>query len=72
MHTLQVECSNAIYEHLMFFLENLPKNEAVVYELDDTPNDETLQAISEINNGQTTPIANFGDYLAKMTAECTN
>lgn len=67
MHTLQVECSNAIYEHLMFFLENLPRSEAVVYELDDT-----LQAMSEINNGKTTPIANFGDYLAKMTAECTN
>lgn len=69
MHTLQVECSNTIYERLMFFLNSLPKGEAVIYELDDIPNDETMQAMSEVKNGQTTVIHNFDDYLAQMNTD---
>ena len=72
MRTLQVECSNTIYEHLMFFLGNLPKDEAVIYELDDTPNSETIQAMDEIKNEQTKTINNFDDYLAQMNAKCTH
>jgi hypothetical protein len=26
MQTLKIEVSNSIYEHIMFFLQNLPKN----------------------------------------------
>ena len=56
----------------MFFLGNLPKDEAVIYELDDTPNSETIQAMDEIKNGQTKTINNFDDYLAQMNAKCTH
>jgi len=72
MHTLQVECSNKVYEHLMFFLQNLPKEEAMVYEVNNVPNEETFKAMEEIKNRETIAIENFDDYLAQMNLKCTH
>jgi antitoxin component of RelBE/YafQ-DinJ toxin-antitoxin module len=53
MHTIAIECSDRAYSHILYFLENLPKDDVVVF--DDyikEPNQETIDAINELENGE--------------------
>lgn len=52
MHTIAIECSDRAYSHILYFLENLPKDDVIVF--DDyvkEPNKETMDAINELESG---------------------
>lgn len=35
MHTLAIECSDQAYEHILYFLKNLPKDDVAKIQTDD-------------------------------------
>lgn len=51
MQTIAIECSDTAYEHILYFLKNLPKSEITKIQTDtNEPNEATKQAMHRLES----------------------
>ena len=51
MQTIAIECNDTAYEHILYFLKNLPKSEVTKIQTEPhEPNEQTKQAINRLES----------------------
>jgi len=63
MHTIKLNVQDSIYNHIMFFLNNLNTKELEIIE------DKTIESINKMNHEENTEINAFSNHTANLIEE---